>query len=142
SVPRSISFLRGLKLRDDLDDLSGGEPVGGRVGEDTRDERLETALVFACRTGLGGGRGDERPDAAARLEDALAFEVGVDARDGIGIDAELDGELADRGKLIPDLQPPRRDRGAEGALDLRVDRSGVALVDVDDSHGCVIVLVN
>ena len=50
----------------------------------------------AC-AGVGA---DERPDAAPGLDDAGALELRVDPRHGVGVDAEIDGELADGRQLV------------------------------------------
>ena len=77
---------------------------------------------------------DERADAASGFDDAGAFELGVDARDGVGVDAQVDGELADGRQLVAGLQPAGGDRRAQPALELRVNRRRVARVDRDDVH--------
>ena len=75
-----------------------------------------------ARSCFGRRRGDERADAAPRLEDAGALELGVDARDGVGVDAELDRQLADGGQLIAGVQPAGGNGGAQAAIELGVDR--------------------
>ena len=72
---------------------------------------------------------DERADAAPRLDHAGALELGVDARDGVGVDAEVDGELADGRQLVAGLQAAGGDRRAQPAFELRVDRRAVLRVD-------------
>jgi hypothetical protein len=73
--------------------------------------------------------GDERPDAAPRLDDAGPLELGVDAGDGVGVDAEVDGELADGGQLVAGLEAAGGNGGAKRAIELRVDRSAIPRVD-------------
>ena len=75
------------------------------------------------------------PTPRRRFEHARALEVGVDAGDGIGVDSQVDGQLADGGKLIAGLQTAGRNGGAEPAFELRVNRCAVARIDGDDAHG-------
>ncbi len=90
-----------------------------------------------------GRRRDKRADAAARFDHAAALELGVDAGHRIGVDPQLDGELPHGRKLVARPQPARRNRRAQAAFELRVDRRGVASVDGDDAHSdCSIVLVH
>ena len=70
-----------------------------------------------------------------RVDDAGALELGVDAGDGVGVDAEVDGELADGGELIADLEAAGGDRGAEAAIELGVDRGAVPRVDGNERPG-------
>ena len=53
----------------------------------------------------------------------------VDLGDGVGVDAKGDGQLTDGGQLVAGLQPVRRDRDADTALELRVQRHRVAHID-------------
>ena len=64
---------------------------------------------------------------------AGAFEFGVDARDGVGVDAQIDGELADGRQLVARAAAAGGDRRAQAALELRVDRRRVVRVDGDDA---------
>ncbi len=104
------------------------------VGEHARDEGAQPAFVLARRVRLRRRGADERPDAAPRFDDAGALELGVDARDGVGVDLQVDGELADGRQLVARLQPAGGDRRAQPALELRVDRRRVAGVDGDDAR--------
>src|SRR5438093_1558800 len=84
------------------------EPMRIAIGEDARRERAKPARVFRRRSRFAPARPYERPDAPPGLEDACALELGVHARDGVGVHFELHGQLADRRELIARLQPPRR----------------------------------
>ena len=77
---------------------------------------------------------DEGPDAALCFDDAGAFELGVHAGDGVGVDAELDGELTDGRELLTGLHAPGGNGGAQPALELRVNRCAVTRVDGYDAH--------
>ena len=52
---------------------------------------------------------DESPCALMSFEQAPEFQFAVGAHHGVGIDGEIDGELADSGKLIPSRQGARGD---------------------------------
>src|SRR6266511_808813 len=106
-----------------------------RVREDACDERLKFAGVFfrGAREVRRAGA-DERADATTRLEHAGSLEVDVDARDGVCVHFELDGELADGGQLVPGAKPPSGDGGAEAVLDLSVDRRGIAGINRENGH--------
>ena len=82
-------------------------PARVGVGKHAGDERAQPAIVLARRMRLRRGRADERSDASPRLEHAGAFELGVHARHGIGVDFQFDGELADGRELIAGPQPAR-----------------------------------
>ena len=108
------------------DDIVDGESGSGRVGLDAYDERGQPALIVVWWMRLFGSRGHERADTAACFEDARPFELGVDARDGIGIHAQLNGELTDGRELFADLEASGGDGGAERAVELRVDGCRIA----------------
>ena len=103
-----------------------GEPGGVGFGEHAYDEAAQSAFLLAWRVRLGRCRRNEGANAALRLDDPCAFELGVDAGDGVGVDLEIDRELSNRGQLIARAQAIRRDRRAESAFQLRVYRRRVA----------------
>ena len=105
-----------------VDHVVDGEAGGVGVGQHARDEGAQPAFVLARRVGLRRRGADERADAAPRLDDAGALELGVDARDGVGVDAQLDGQLADGRQLVARPQPAGGDRRAQPAFELRVNR--------------------
>src|SRR5215471_3093224 len=115
-------------------DLVERESRDGGVREHARDERLEAALVLGGRPRALRRRADERADAAPRFEHSVALEMRVDASDGVRVDAQLDGELADRRQLIAGPEAAGGDRGPQSALDLGVDWGRIAGVDGDDAH--------
>src|SRR5262245_11593384 len=82
-----------------------------------------------------GRRGrDERADPPPGLEDAGAFELGVDAGHRVGVDAELDGELSDSRELVTRPKPAGGDRRAQPPLELGVDGGPVLEVEADNPH--------
>src|SRR5437764_7190415 len=97
------------QLRGDIVDTESG---GGGVADDAGDEGAQLTAVLVRRMRLLRCGGDERADAAARLNDAGPFELGVDPGDGVGVDAEIDGELTDGRQLIAGAQPAGADGGA------------------------------
>ena len=120
------------QLRGDIVDAESG---GGGVADDAGDEGAQLTAVLVRRVRLLRGGGDERADAAAGLDDAGAFELGVDAGHGIGVDAEIDGELADGRQLVAGAEAAGADGGAQPALELRVDRRAVVRVDRNEGPG-------
>ncbi len=69
-----------------------------------------------------------------------AFQLGVHLRDGVGVDLEVDGELAHGRQAVADARAALRDRRANAAIELRVE--GSRIVRVDGKHGNTIVLVH
>ena len=110
-------------------DIVDAESSGGRVGENAGDERAQLTAVVIRRLGLLRRRGDKGPDATPRFDDAGALELGVDARDSVGVDAEVDGELADGRELIADMEAAGGNRRAEATVELGVDRRSIPSVD-------------
>jgi len=74
-------------------DIVDAESGRGGVPNHAGDEGAQLTAVMVGRLRLLRRRGDERPDAAPGLDDAGPLELGVDARDGVGIDAQLDRQL-------------------------------------------------
>jgi hypothetical protein len=118
------SFLSMRTKRSD--DIVDGEPGSGRIGLDACDERAQPALMVVWWMCLFGSRCHERADAAARFENARPFELGVHARDGIGVHAQLDRELTDCRKLFAHFEAAGGNSGAQGAVELRVDGGRIA----------------
>ena len=114
--------------------ITDGETRRVGIRQDACDECAEPAFVLVRRVSLRRRCADERSDAAARLDDAGAFELGIDPRDGVGVDLKIDGELPDRWQLVSRAKPSRRDRGAQPAFELGVNRCPVARVNGDDVH--------
>ena len=63
---------------------------------------------------------DKRPDSASGFENTRAFQVPVHARDGVGVDGELHGELADGWQLGAGSQLARGDGGADLVIELHM----------------------
>src|SRR5262249_11106295 len=98
------------------------------------DKRAELSVLFSRRSRFEPARGDERSDPPARFEDSGTLEVGVHARHGVGVHAQLDRELTDGWQLIAGVQPPGGDGSAQTVFDLRVDGRRVAGVDREKGH--------
>src|SRR4051812_30716516 len=116
-------------------DIVDAESSGSRVSDHARDERAQLAAMMIRRVGLLRRGGDERADAAARFDDAGALELRVDAGDGVGVDAEVDGELAHGRQLSAGRQAAGGNRRAQAAVELRVNRRAVPRVDGDKWSG-------
>jgi hypothetical protein len=115
-------------------DIVDAESGRGGVPNYAGDEGTQLTAVMVGRLRLLGRRGDERPDAAPRFDDAGPLELGVDAGDSVGIDAEVDGKLANGGKLVAGLESAGGNRGAKRAIELRVDGGAIACVDRNERH--------
>ena len=102
-------------------ELVESEPRRGSVAEHVRHKRPETAFVLMGRTRFNRRGANERSDAAPGLQHSGPLELAVDARDGVSVDPELDGELTDGGKLVSEAQPSGRDGGPQTAFELSVD---------------------
>ena len=87
-------------------------------------------LVWRPR--VAGAHSNERPNSAARFEDPTALEIRVHPGNGIGVDAQLDGKLADRRQLIAGAKAAGGNGGPERALELRVDWRAIAGVNRND----------
>jgi hypothetical protein len=110
-------------------DIVDAESGGGRVSDHARHECAQLTTVMVGRLCLLRRGGDEGADAAARFDDAGPFELGVDTGDGVGVDAEVDGELTDGGQLIAGLESAGRNRRAQAAIELRINRRAIVRVD-------------
>src|SRR4051794_33284630 len=94
------------------------ESSGGGFHDYARDERAQLTTMMIRRGRLLRRGGDERADAAARLDDAGALELGVDAHYRVGIDAEIDCELAHGRQLLADRKSTGGNGGAQTAIEL------------------------
>jgi len=83
---------------------------------------------------------DERADAAARFQNAGAFELRIDTRHGVRVDAQFDRELTDGRQLVAGDEAAGGDRGAQCPIELRVDRRPVPRIDGDDSHEFIVLV--
>ena len=80
--------------------------------------------------------GDETADAAAGLDEAVAFEVLVDLYDRERIDVEIGGELADGGERCAIGELAGEDALLNLLLELQVERDAAA--GVEEEHGVVV----
>ncbi len=111
-----------------------GEAGRVSIGQDAGNKCSEAAFMLPRGVSLRGRGGDERSNTAAGLDYAGAFELGVDPRDRVGVDLEVDRELPDGRELVARSEPARGDCRPEPALELRVDRRSVTGVNGNDTH--------
>jgi hypothetical protein len=111
------------------DHIVAGETSRSRIGEHARGEGTQPTIALPRGVGLRKRGADERADSALRFDDADPLELRVDACDGVGIDSEINRELADGRQLVTGAQAAGGDRGAQPTLELGIDRGGVALVE-------------
>jgi hypothetical protein len=107
-------------------DIVDAESSGGRVGENTSDERAQLAAMVIRGLRLLRVGDDERANAAARFDDAGALELRVDAGHRVRVDLEVDRELTHGRELIAQLEASGRDGGAQPTVELGVNRRRVA----------------
>ena len=87
---------------------------------------------------LGRPGSDKSPDPSARFYHATSFQLGVNFGHGVGVDAQLDRQLAHRWQLVADAQLPGRNRKTDRPFKLSVKRCW--MVGVYLEHGFTIVL--
>ena len=121
------------------DDLVNGKTDSVGVGEYARDEGAQATLVFMRRMGLCGRGADERSDAALGFDRPRPLELGVHARDRVGIDAEIHGELADGRELVAGAKAMGGDCRPQPPFELCIDRRRIAGVDRDEAHSVILV---
>jgi hypothetical protein len=63
------------------------------------------------------------------LEQSAQFEFAVSAHNGVGIDGQIDGKLADGGQLISGAQGAGRNAGMRLIDDLAVNRNAAAEIE-------------
>jgi hypothetical protein len=130
----SVSLFRPARF-EVFDDVSDRETHCLGVGEEPIAQPMEKLLAIRCRVLRGvafGSPTNEGADTALRGEDAAPLELRVDLGDGVRVDREIDGEPPHGREAVTDLQPTRRDVGADGALELGVNGCWVTTVD---EHG-------
>jgi hypothetical protein len=120
----------GAKRRDHIVD---GETCRFGIGKHARGEGTQPAIVLTRRVSLCRRCADERSDSAFRFDDAGTLELRVDARDGVGIDLEVNRQLANGWQLVTWAQAAGGNRRTQPALELGVDGGRVALVDGDEA---------
>ena len=101
------------------------------------DELLKLMLEELCflRFGGGGTHGDDSSGTRANLEKAGIDETGDDFVSGVGIDFELAGKGAHRGKFVTGAELAGNDGFGGGVDNLLVDGRAGAEVDAEGQHG-------
>jgi hypothetical protein len=118
--------LRG-KLAEALKELGYGETGGASSGHEIAKELAELALVFEL-IGFDAPVGDKRAGALLGLDDPTNFEFAISSQYGVGIDGQIHGHLADRGKLIASHQGTRSDAPLDLIDDLSIDRHATSQI--------------
>src|SRR5438045_9738577 len=104
-------------------DLARRVTERGSFSQKSVGERAQPPLaVLAMRLLRRVRVGDERADAALGGQYAVALEGEVDAGHRVGVDAQIDGQLADGGELIAGAELSGGEAHPDGALELRVER--------------------
>ncbi len=113
-------------------DLVGGE-TGGAEFVDPIAEATQEAIAFGrFGSGWGVAGGDDSAAATAEVEPAFGGEGTVGFGDGVEVDAEVGGELADGGERVAGLEAVFAEGGAESVGDLAVGGSGRGEIDGED----------
>jgi hypothetical protein len=100
--------------------------------------QLTLAISLVGRS--GGARPYKSSDTSSGFDYALAFELKIYLGNGIGVNAEVYGQLPHCGQLITHDEPAGGDRKPDCALKLMMQRRRVRGVDVEGKTHCPIVL--
>ena len=100
-----------------------------QLGEKPIHETVQLRAPLGLRARRVSLRGDERADASSRFENAGTLEIRLYLRDRVRVHSQLDRELTDGRELVPLVQPARGDGRPDGALELRVNRRFVGLIE-------------
>jgi len=87
-----------------LNDVVQGKSTFVRLGDEMIGQLTQVSLAFATIGGFVRPRRDESPDAATRFDDAVTLQLGIDLRDCVRIDAQLDRQLPDGRQLVANAQ--------------------------------------
>ena len=71
-----------------------------------------------------------------RFQQPPQFQFAVRFHDCVGIDGEIDGDAAHRGKLIAGAKGPGGHRGLNLVDKLAIDRDAAMGVEAEDKFGC------
>lgn len=82
----------------------------------------------------------ERTHSAPSLDHPDAFELGVDLGNGVGIDAQVHGQLPDSGQLVSERELAGGNRKPNRTLKLMIKRRRMRSVDFERYTHCPIVL--
>src|SRR5437016_4364469 len=109
-----------------------------RLSNEMISQLAQVPIAIASARGLVRSRGNKSADAPACFDHAGALQLGINFSDGISVDTQLDRQLPHGRQLIAELQPPGRNRKANGPFQLRVKRGW--MIGVYLKHRCPIVL--
>jgi hypothetical protein len=97
----------GSQSRDQIVDA---EPCRVGVSQNARSEGPQPALMLARGMRLGWSGAHKGTHTAFRSDDARAFQLRVDTRDRVGVDAELNRKFSNSRELISRTETARRNR--------------------------------
>src|SRR5690348_7493351 len=110
-----------------LQKVADGEAGRAGAGNKLGDKLCE--LAAALRGGpLDGVLGNKRAGALLRVENAAQLHLAVRARNGVGINRQLDCDAADGRELVARTKQPGRGGGLDLVDKLAIDRHATVLV--------------
>jgi len=117
-----------------VDKFANGEARGAGSCDGVRGDLLELTLA------LVGGTvvflvADEGARTLVSFEQAIVLELTVGAHDSVGIDFEIDGELADGGQLVAGSEVAGCDGSADLVNNLAVDGHSAVHVEMEAELG-------
>jgi len=114
-----------------IDRLSCRETEMRRLCEKVIFKLAQLALPVLFARGLEVPRAHERSDAPAGLDNAGSLQLGVNFRDRISIDAQINRKLTHRRQLIPYRELFRCDGESNRPVQLMMQRRGMRCIDVE-----------
>ena len=106
-----------------------------RLGNKMIGELAQASIAVAPAEGsLGGPLMNKCSNASTRDQHPRPFQLGIDLGHRIGIDSQIDGELAHGGQLVPDAQLARGNRELNRPFKLVIKRRWVFGVEMEHLH--------
>lgn len=116
------------------------EPKVGRLSKEKVLEFSQFAFAILVSSSFEMPGLDERTHSAPGLNHADAFELGVNLGNGVGIDAQVDGQLPDSRQLVSKRKLAGGNSKPNCPLKLMVKRRRMPSVDFKRNAHCSIVL--
>ena len=117
----------GERLSECIGDVAARQPGQDRSGEDLREPIPERGARQARRD--AGLLARDHTASPPHRHQSLVPKTAIGARDGVPVDAEVAGELADRGQFRAGCEMPLRERLTQRDDDLFLERLWVVEVD-------------